>query len=421
MTIIGIDDTDSRTYGMCTTFIGHLISERLKELGEDVNKVMLTRLNPAAKHKTRGNAAVAIHTSADPERAFKIAKEEVFPNSATEDKDTNPGVVVCQDNTVSETVSNFTFEAIHELLDIEYAEEIISDEGYLSDYLGNGRGRIGSLAAIGASEALTDFTYEYISYRELDKCNQERDVDPESLFKAANKYYPHAWDTVDRKEGDMVCVPHTPCPILFAVRGDCEESIKSLSEEIDSQPIISRQLFVTNQGTDVHLQDANSVTELENEKAYRIEGEICSEPQTKKGGRVEVNMTDGMDSITLIAFEPTKRFRDYVRSLRIGDKVTVCGEVSKDSLKLEKFAIRELNTTEKVNPECENCGINMQSAGANQGYRCRKCSNKQREKDTITIDRDLNIGWYEVPPCARRHIAKPLIRGGFNSPINPLK
>ena len=35
------------------------------------------------------------------------------------------------------------------------------------------------------------------------------------------------------------------------------------------------------------------------------------------------------------------------------------------------------------------------------------------------FDRDLEVGWYEVPPCARRHIAKPLIRGGFDAPIHP--
>jgi tRNA(Ile2)-agmatinylcytidine synthase len=35
------------------------------------------------------------------------------------------------------------------------------------------------------------------------------------------------------------------------------------------------------------------------------------------------------------------------------------------------------------------------------------------------VDRDLDPGWYEVPPVARRHLAKPLVRGGFDAPTHP--
>jgi tRNA(Ile2)-agmatinylcytidine synthase len=35
------------------------------------------------------------------------------------------------------------------------------------------------------------------------------------------------------------------------------------------------------------------------------------------------------------------------------------------------------------------------------------------------VERDLELGWYEVPPCARRHVAKPLVRGGFDAPTHP--
>ena len=418
MTIIGIDDTDSREYGMCTTYVGHLIATQLEDNGSVVDSIRLIRLNPAAKHKTRGNAAVAIHTDASPEKAFEIAKDEVFANSATEDDETNPGVVVCPDDVVSSRVQQFTMRAIRELLDIKDAIEIISDEKYLSDYDGNGRGRIGSLAAIGSAFTLHDWTYEYISYRNLDRCGSTREVDAESVFEAANTYYPHAWDTVDRVQGDLVCVPHTPCPILYAIRGDDFKSVQSLAMEIDGEQVSSRQLFLTNQGTDIHLQNA-TIGEVENDKCYRLDGIINSNPETKKGGRVEVELTDEENNITLVAFEPTKHFRDYVRDLRVGDELTVCGEVSDGSLKLEKFAVRYLNDTKLVNPTCEDCDVRMESAGANQGYRCRKCSNTASKKIEIPVERKLDCGWYEVPPCARRHIAKPLVRGGFDDKVNP--
>ncbi len=61
----------------------------------------------------------------------------------------------------------------------------------------------------------------------------------------------------------------------------------------------------------------------------------------------------------------------------------------------------------------------MASAGAGQGYRCRECGTTAPDKAESPLERDLDIGWYEVPPVARRHLAKPLVRGGFDAPIHP--
>jgi len=122
-----------------------------------------------------------------------------------------------------------------------------------------------------------------------------------------------------------------------------------------------------------------------------------------------------------VAFEPTKRFRDRVRALRPGDRVTVCGEVSDGTLKLEKFAIRDLVETEPTTPTCPGCGRSMSSAGADQGYRCRDCGTSADEPAERTLYRDLDVGWYEVPPVARRHVAKPLVRGGFDAPVHPAR
>ena len=88
MTIIGMDDTDSRTKGMCTTYVGHLVANKLKDQGFSVEDVHLIRLNPAAKHKTRGNAAVSITTDAPAEMALSITKEIIFEH-AVEDDDTD--------------------------------------------------------------------------------------------------------------------------------------------------------------------------------------------------------------------------------------------------------------------------------------------------------------------------------------------
>ena len=433
MTVVGIDDTDSRELGMCTTYVAAEIADRLRQDGgQTISRLLLVRLNPAVEYKTRGNAALAIHTDCDPDHAYALARERLESLAETGDERTNPGLVVTahdpDDDTAPDDVTRFGRAAIRDHLAIADAEALIDRHGYRSWHAGDGRGRIGALAAIGAWDALPEWTYEYISYREPDRWGTARDVDHESVFAAADWGYPDVWDTVDRGEDETVCVPHTPGPILHGIRGDDADAVRAVADRIESEPVDATQLFVTNQGTDVHLQDG-SLSTVEDGHAYRLEGRVTSKPDTRRGGHVFFDLElpaaddgvneDSGDRLTCAAFEPTKRFRDRVRALRVGDRLTACGEVSDGTLKLEKFAIRELVRTERVTPTCPDCGRTMKSAGRNQGYRCRDCETTAAEKATRDLERDLERGWYEVPPCARRHIAKPLVRGGFDAPTHP--
>lgn len=420
MTIIGIDDTDSRTRGMCTTYVGNVIANRLDDSGHEVQQVLLVRLNPSVKHKTRGNAAVAIHTSAPVDTALETASEYVKEVAETDDEKTHPGVVVLEGDAVAQPVQKFSKTAIREILTIEEAERLIEEYDMRSFHLGKGRGRIGSLAAIGACEAFNDWTYEHISYREPDKWGTKRQINADSMFEKAKDFYPKAWDTVDSVEGETVAAPHTPCPILYGIRGDDRTAVTQLSKEIESESIYDSRTFHTNQGTDMHLKE-NQINQLNEDKGYIVHGEVTSEPETKQGGHVFFEVTDETGTTQCAAFEPTKRFRDVVRNLREGDTIRVCGEYQRDTIKLEKLEITHLNTTREVNPMCPCCGRNMGSAGANQGYRCKDCNQHRDSKDTVEVERDVELGWYEVPPCARRHIAKPLIRGGFDSETHPFR
>lgn len=422
MTILAIDDTDSRTLGMCTTYVGHLIAEELKSDGHEVERVMLIRLNPAAKHKTRGNAAVSIHTNAQAQKCLDVASEFVQRLSADADDMTNPGVVVSPNNEVSEEVSDFTHKALTSLRTIGEAEEIIEQNGFLSYHLGNGRGRIGCLAAIGAWDSLEDWTYECISYRDEEVRGTERQVDIDSVFEECEKYYPEAWDTVDRNQGSAVCIPNAPGPILYGIRGDHRQTVENLSEDINNlENIESYQTFVTNQGTDAHIVRSNSISDMSNNTAYQVKGNVSHEPHTEEGGHVFLEISDGSDHVEVAAFEPTKHFRRKVRELRVGDEIVVNGEYDDGTVKLEKLKIVSLNRTKLVNPTCEECGNSMESAGANQGYRCRNCKTSRESKEEVAVEREISNGWHEVPPCARRHIAKPLTRGGFDGQINPFK
>ncbi len=447
MPIVAVDDTDSRERGMCTTYVGVRIAERLERAGGRVTRRLLVRLNPAVKHKTRGNAAVAVWAEeVGADEAFRVAEETVREFAAAGDPLTSPGLVVAGgvSGDVPDDVATFARRALRERLSLGEAVAIADRHGFTHAGFGSGgadgettpgRGRIGALAAVGAWAAFEEWTYEQIAYREFDRCGTPRMVDTESVFAAATRGYPTVWDTIDRAEAETVCVPNAPGPILYGIRGDHPDAVGRVTEMIASESVERDRCFVTNQGTDSHLR-TGTLGSLQDGTAYRVDGIVIEPPETREGGHVFLTLgragdgdsggdtADGVETAVdvtadCVAFEPTKRFRDRVRGLRVGDRLTVCGEYTDGTIKLEKFAIRELCRTERVTPTCEGCGRRMKSAGRGQGYRCRDCGTSAPGKVRRRIDRELDNGWYEVPPCARRHIAKPLVRGGFDAPTHP--
>ncbi|QLD88949.1 DUF1743 domain-containing protein [Natronomonas salina] len=434
MTVIGLDDTDSRERGMCTTYVADTVARRLEAAGASVERTLLVRCNPAVEHKTRGNAALAIHADADVETALDVAGDVVGEAAETDDDRTNPGLVVADDapeavpdsiagfarEAVPDSIAGFAREAVRDHLTRDAAATLVSEVGYRSRGWKNGRGVIGALAAVGAWRAFDDWTAEYITYREPDRWGTERDVDYDSVFEAADEHYPTVWDTVDRTSGEAVCVPRTPGPVLYGIRGDDPSVCRQVADAIGSEPVADARTFVTNQGTDAHLRHG-TLQGARGGRSYRLDGTVAAPPETRRGGHVFFPLVDDDAELQCAAFEPTKRFRDRVRALRPGDRLTVCGEVGDGTLKLEKFAVRELNRTELVTPTCPDCNRRMESAGRGQGYRCRDCETTADGKVERRVDRDLELGWYEVPPRARRHIAKPLVRGGFDDTTHPEK
>jgi Predicted DNA-binding protein containing a Zn-ribbon domain len=462
MTVIGLDDTDSREQGMCTTYLATRLAEAIADAGGRVERTLLVRLNPAVEHKTRGNAALAIHTDLPTDDALDLAVDHMERLAIDADSRTSPGIVVADDGpvTIPDAVADFAGDAIRERCALADAVDIADAAGY--DHRGwagdgcdvAGRGRIGALAAVGAWAAVDEWTNEQIAYRAFDRCGTPREVDTDSLFAAADQGYPTVWDTVDRAAGEAVCVPNAPGPILYGIRGDDADAVASVAGDIESEPVDRSRCFWTNQGTDSHLQ-RGEIGGLREGGAYRVNGVVSESPETEQGGHVFFTLTEIDDSdatvgsnasvnsdatdsdvatshsatasrdasseatVDCVAFEPTKRFRDRVRTLRTGDRLTVCGEYSDGTIKLEKFAVRELTRTEQVTPTCPDCGCRMASAGKDQGYRCRDCGTSAAGLVSQPLDRDLEIGWYEVPPRARRHIARPLVRGGFDAPVHP--
>jgi len=171
------------------------------------------------------------------------------------------------------------------------------------------------------------------------------------------------------------------------------------------------QIWVTNQGTDAHIL-AGRVGELLEGLSYRVQGVLTSIPSTTTGGHVSFAMSHGDCAVRCMAYEPTKNFRHTVRQLVVGDEVIAVGSFKRGSMNLEKIRIVSLASPLITRPPfCGACTKRMTSDGTGKGYKCRKCGERAKDPEIKEISRTLKPGWYEVPPTARRHLAKPLCRG----------
>ncbi|HUV80191.1 MAG TPA: tRNA(Ile)(2)-agmatinylcytidine synthase [Candidatus Bathyarchaeia archaeon] len=441
--IIGIDDTDSKN-GMCTTYLCAVLVDELRKYGE-VSTPRLVRLNPCIPFKTRGNGAVSFEitvTTAKEETVKGVVKSGVSEFSELQEEETNPGVVFIGDTALRAMsrggsdekiermlkLKNFYETAVRDVLKIEHAYTLLSDLHF--DYFGlkKKRGLIGALAAASflmlqkRDPNYYDFTYELIAYRRKERWGTSRFIEEASVRDADEATYPLTWDTVDLVNKKLVLAPHSPCPVLFGIRGDSVAAIHKAYTLIDAEPAEREMLFVTNQGTDSHLvtyEEAKGT--LHDHHSYILDGAVESNPRTIEGGHVlfALALTENTgDRIECMAYEPTKGFRDIIRQLRIGDEVTVYGSFKNRTINLEKIKLRKLNVEVKSNPKCAKCGKRMESAGRSQGYRCKRCKTYSSEKEVQIVDREIDEGLYEVPPVARRHISKPLIRTYAEGRIN---
>jgi len=408
MITIGVDDTDSEE-GLCTTYLAAVMMERLGGLGDIVGFPKLVRLNPCVQFKTRGNAAIAFSLDSDrAEEAKEVALNTLMELSDFSGPNTNPGLVVAEK--VPAELSRFYRRALDEVLEISEAEEIIERHGLWSRSFKNRRGLIGALAAMGAE--FPDKTYELLAYRRPERWGTPRKIDEESVWRADELTYPGTWDTVDHHTKKMVFAPHSKDPVLFGIRGQGPESILSALETIRSEPFERMVIYRTNQGTDAHINEGEIAGVVEN-RSYRLRGVVAKAAQPIEGGHLFFPLAaeDGKGSINCAAFEPTKNFRERVRALAPGDVIEVYGAVKKRTLNIEKMeVVRLAEMRAQEAPVCPSCGRRMKSAGRGQGYRCRRCGTKAEGKVEVPFHREIEPGFYEVPPSARRHLSKPLVR-----------
>ena len=199
----------------------------------------------------------------------------------------------------------------------------------------------------------------------------------------------------------VVCVPHTPDPVLFGIRGENPAWVMAARQHILSEPHGIEQLYVTNQGTDAHLLPGKTghLSEL---LSYVVPGVVTDMPKTKAGGHVSFTMKDEDFEVRCMAYEPTKNFRHIIRQLVPGDSVIAVGSFKKGSINLEKIQIVSLaRPTITRPPLCPACNKRMTSDGKGKGWKCKKCDSRSMEPEIEEIPRTLKTGWYEVPSLLR--------------------
>lgn len=427
---IAIDDTDSKSW-MCTTYLARELLSALPQ-HDLIGNPRLVRLNPAVPWKTRGNGAICLRFGrgggkswgvgeidgravraferclqpAPQDQLLEVAMDLVSKWSMVHEG-ASPGVVVAPRKPNQELY----WRGARDLISKEGALESISEAGGLWDGLSGARGIIGAASAMAWRPK--DKTYELLAYRKKERWGTQRSIGEETVIKMDSSFV-STFNNYDYEEKKIVICPNSPCPVLYGIRGEDPGDLMGAKRALGPEEPESYLIFLTNQATDDHV--LHRWRQLTPNRSYSIEGKITDPPRDIPGGHAILSMHTRWGELDIAAYEPTKGFRNVFRALVPGDRIRAVGELRETprTLNLEKLEILELTQTYRKisNPSCPSCGNRMKSAGAGEGYRCRRCGTRARGSDAkyLPVERELTLGWYEPPVSARRHISKPLKR-----------
>lgn len=423
---IGFDDTDSLE-GSCTTFVALKMIERLSNYVEFTDYPRLIRNNPNIPWKTRGNGAIAISILVDENKVDTVVSDalDIIENMYKIDENTNPGLVVLKGD-IPDKLQNFMINALTEVIPISKAKELAEEVCYKYYTIGNGRGLIGGLAAIAnlLSPKNEDFTFELLTYRKYEKIGTKRKLDLESLILADNKFKPSVFNNIDEESKKAVIAPAGPDPVFYGIRGENPGILLQMMKDIKiAENLDSYCIFRTNQGTDQHFKYAKS--DIKDHNVFKGKINITAKPKIIQGGHiiVEGKIENAAETVDVVAYEPTKDFRNKIKRLLPGDILIAYGGISykekfhKFSLQLEKCEIIFLSEQFKQeSPFCPSCNTRMTSNGFNKGYKCRKCGYKNKDAShlRVKVEREISKGLYIPPAQAQRHLVKPYRR--YNLP-----
>jgi len=408
-----------------------LATEIIAELSEFdlIGPPRLVRLNPNVPWKTRGNAAVALTFGkgvGSKTLVGEFGKEKIYMYTAGRDmeydkhamleristlvmdgsmSDSQPGIVI-SDVFLPE---GLYWQGVTNIV----TEEILSDaiEGAISQGYRGSRGIYGaacSIAWTGSSSKSNGIshTWELIGYREKEKWGSKRDISASSVHEIG--HLDGVFSCHD-SDGKVAMVPNSPCPVLWGFRGTEHKTLIDNFDNLGPEKPFRWILYKTNQATDDHLRTME-ISDISDGDSVWLEVEVSSKPNVIKGGHRFFKVSDSEGAtVKCAAFEPSKTFRHAIDSLEVGDILIICGSFKKDTINLEKIRLLELTKrfSKSANPICD-CGRRTHSSGKGMHYRCKVCGKKYDRPEMIEITPDLEIGWYEPPASARRHLTTPI-------------
>ena len=423
---IGFDDTDS-VMCKCTTHLAFKIANYLLKIeAQFIDYPLLIRLNPNVPWKTRGNGAICIRIKTkNHERIVEYVKETI-ENGSEIGSGANPGVAFLIGEQVPNALKELSRIALFDIVSTYEAEKIARQQCIQYFTFGNGQGLIGSLAAIG-SLLLGDHTFEAIAYRKMENCGTSRVVDASRVIEYSKYTFPNTFNNYDEKNRRVLITPHGPDPVFCGIRGENPEvvvwSLKRLQIKEDLEGYM---VFRSNQGTNMHLQNALKLEEIKTFTAGYILCKVSKKPQVIPGGHVLFEVED-WNGITCPAavYEPTG-MTDLASKLELGDIIEIgCSVRSSTSnfpkiLNIEYILLLKLSERCSLfNPLCRSCAKRMKSEGKNKGFQCEKCGFKDKvsKKTCVLQDRNISRGLYVPTPKAHRHLTKPIQRYGMEKAL----
>jgi len=405
---IGLDDTD-HPEGGCTTYdlneLSRLLTRNI-DSAEEIER-RLVRLWPFAERRTRGNAALCLLISINPQDIGTLYETLQHwipePDNSEIGNASRPAIVVG----LGDVPASWYWETVrgHVPLDDRLSSIEASDYRVItrSD---RPHGAIGASAAI--AWPASEFTWELVAWRYPDRIGSPRTVDAELIGSISAKH-PGTFANRDPTTGRCLIAPRTPCPVLYGIRGLSQSSVIDAHNDLQASDSIEGSIeygtHKTNQCSDDHLDDM-------------FVGTVTSEPVIGTGGHVSLTAMSRGKNETILAFKEGGPVNAEVRSMQVGDIIRWVGLRSPDdSIHLERVCLIDPVPIIKNRPKC--CGSAMKSEGKRSMLRCSKCE-KKRERSWIS-EPLRNAGlWAEPPPSHRRHIAKPLSEGPPNAAVRML-
>lgn len=406
MVWIGLDDTDSVDKG-CTTWEFNLLLSHLESDGYEIKgQPRLVRLWPFAPQRTRGNAALSAEfdIGQDDEKHFQNSLEkwfmERFHSRKSAPLGSNPALCYSK----SQLPEQWYWQGVRGFVELENRiKQLHSQLGCrfwtanLDESLEGLRGLIGASSAI-AWAGEEDWTFEATAWRMPENIGGIRKV-PYELVEKMSLQFPQCIMNRDPNAGKSLIAPRTPCPVLYGIRAETEESANSahlwLQSHADVENSVAYRVFRSNQATDDHLERIT-------------EGVITNSPVEVKGGHSSIQAYSGGRKFTLVAFKQGGEVNSLLKQLNVGDRISWLGLISPDgSIHLEKLVVNSAVPRSLTRPMCS-CGGRFARQGVGQPLRCEKC--RETSLSYWLGEGFANNSWVEPPFSQMRHLSRPLGR-----------